>query len=1681
MKKRICSIFCMTILLMTLVFCLPAFAEDKNLFPDPGFDGLGAIGTSGESSYIADSYQYLKGSVNGYQFAKRENGTGNPVVQLCGARSGACPVVVWNKQAFVIDNEATYTLSFDFAMVESYGTHGSSYTNEPGVFQIFVGSEPALIPAVAERDAGEIAEAYDVTYINTYEFANTIASGVYNNISFEIPAGHDAKYFYIRFLSDMFVRIDNLSFYGPEGEVVEPEEPELPEAVYGGLWADTGFDLVTLADGTGITTDGNVSAESPYIWSNKYGNYNFSARENGTGNKVIQLCGKRSGAYPVAVSNKVAFENVDNTKKYTLTFDTSLIVNYGYGGDIQVYVGTEAEAIPYVNIVEPETIEARYGVVYVDTVELTSAHTTGYHTMTVDIPAGTDFKYLYLRTTKDCYLRIDNVSIVEGETAVETISPVISLTAPVANVAPQNTVTGTGYTGTVSWSPSVTDKFAYNTVYTATIKIAAESGYTTAGIAANGYTVSGADSVVNEKDSDTITVTFPATAKKVVTQTKVYEPYTLSYNSNHKDTGNYRGAPHAGWVLDNRGGTNMNVNSADYNVVRDISTTEAVSFYKNLNKVDEGVVTLETAFKIIVGRDGFKIRFTDEDGATVYSLETVSGSFKVLQSNGTYRTLCSIPSNYSTTNIRVVVKLDFDNKLAHTYINDTYYSQDALLSDNIMRFAYMTSKENTVTVNLTDTTKITANYHVHDDFLYYPDSTKTIPYGWASSSSTYAYVSASEGHVSNNKTLTKMLDTGVSGKVAFEGIFYAEAGANGVFELIDGEGNKVIDLTINGTNFTSSSTTVYSNYSKNIWNRFRIEADLVNHKALVKINGRAIKNGENDLYINIPADIEEVSGIKISGTTSTEIIFDDIQLFSLVEHDDYVPEPELPTPDEYSVGINVCPLWSYESVHTWANISPYEEFRPVLGYYDEGNPEVADWEIKMLAEHGVDFQAFCWYADKANEPLKHQTHSMALHDGYMNAKYSDMMKYAIIWEAGSGTLPESMQAVYDYFVPYWIENYFKDDRYMTVDGKLIMYVYDYGKLHYNICDENFSKTKELFTTIKSMVKESTGKDLIIISVSTSPSDSNNLVRAGLDGVSAYHWGTEGYDWDHIKSGIESSASKARYYTWTIPTISTGFNNMPWVEGGRNPNMSVEDFKEGLTWIKDTYFKTYTAEESWQNNLVMLSNWNEYGEGTYIMPSGLNGFGYLDAVREVFTNGSNANTHTDYTLTDEQLSRIGKNYPQYYKPIRRTFDESEILKNDTKSVDGKLYIDGTLIQSPDKATDSSNPTKDLPDSLLPEKTESGAIYFPFDAYWINSIDYSTSISHFLKLHYEWEYDWENPAKLTLYGKNDKFAVFTEGSNVVTYHGGEITLPDAVYMRDGYPMLHMETVCEIFGYKYAYAGNNLYITTVDQTTANNNFWPNETFDNANGLTKVAGNSSTTITNGVMHLGASSSASVYGIYRNTEAISLPGTSVLKFDYKSDSGDSSAYIQLAIASIDSVGPSNYHEYDDIGPVTNITSTWQTYEVEIPSDVNYIYFRVRGNSNPIIDIDNVKLTVKQETGAAPTVVAAGLKDANEEKQSIAFAGYTAENNPEGFGFEISADNGKTVVIDTTGKVVATNGAFCKLDSLAGNFYIVSVNDIPARHFDCDLTVRAYAIFDNKVVYSEPETVSVNDILNGSN
>ena len=95
----------------------------------------------------------------------------------------------------------------------------------------------------------------------------------------------------------------------------------------------------------------------------------------------------------------------------------------------------------------------------------------------------------------------------------------VTITKPAKGDTPETTISGTNFTGSITWSPAVAagGKFAANTVYTAKVELTANTGYQFA----NGVnpTVAGSDSVtdVNVKDSGSkleFKATFPKTVNK---------------------------------------------------------------------------------------------------------------------------------------------------------------------------------------------------------------------------------------------------------------------------------------------------------------------------------------------------------------------------------------------------------------------------------------------------------------------------------------------------------------------------------------------------------------------------------------------------------------------------------------------------------------------------------------------------------------------------------------------------------------------------------------------------------------------------------------------------------------------------------------------------------------------------------------------------------------------------------------------------------------------------------------------------------------------------------------------------------------------------------------------------------------------------------------------------------------
>jgi hypothetical protein len=100
---------------------------------------------------------------------------------------------------------------------------------------------------------------------------------------------------------------------------------------------------------------------------------------------------------------------------------------------------------------------------------------------------------------------------------VVSIAAILGVAVPVKNASASNSnsITATvEYTGTYSWSPLIggSNKFAGNTVYTATITLTATANYTLAGVAANFFTVaSSSPAATNLANSGVITAAFPST------------------------------------------------------------------------------------------------------------------------------------------------------------------------------------------------------------------------------------------------------------------------------------------------------------------------------------------------------------------------------------------------------------------------------------------------------------------------------------------------------------------------------------------------------------------------------------------------------------------------------------------------------------------------------------------------------------------------------------------------------------------------------------------------------------------------------------------------------------------------------------------------------------------------------------------------------------------------------------------------------------------------------------------------------------------------------------------------------------------------------------------------------------------------------------------------------------------
>ena len=369
------------------------------------------------------------------------------------------------------------------------------------------------------------------------------------------------------------------------------------------------------------------------------------------------------------------------------------------------------------------TAEAKYG-----TIKYTYSNTAdGTYTEEVPTEAGTHYVKATVEETAD-YSGLES-NAVEFTILPKTINTAITqLTAPVKNEVPQTEIETDEYTATVVWSPEVEDKFGYDTVYTATITITPKANYTVKGIAENGYTVNGAQTVTNEADSAIVTAVYSATGIDDTVDTNEFTKPLEIVGWTYGDTPN---APTASVKYGTPKYTYSTAADGEYN---DIVPTDAGTYYvkatveetdkytglesdavefvigkkiltnDNITKIADQTYTGEEIKPVIEVKDGDKVLVLDTDYTVAYeknikASEEAKAKVEMISNNyeGTLEKLFTILPK--TINSEIILTAPVKNGVPQTEMETNEYTATVAWSPEVTdKFGYSTVYTATITI-----------------------------------------------------------------------------------------------------------------------------------------------------------------------------------------------------------------------------------------------------------------------------------------------------------------------------------------------------------------------------------------------------------------------------------------------------------------------------------------------------------------------------------------------------------------------------------------------------------------------------------------------------------------------------------------------------------------------------------------------------------------------------------------------------------------------------------------------------------------------------------------------------------------------------------------------------------------------------------------------------------------------
>lgn len=316
----------------------------------------------------------------------------------------------------------------------------------------------------------------------------------------------------------------------------------------------------------------------------------------------------------------------------------------------------------------------------------------------------------------------------------------------------------------------------------------------------------------------------------------------------------------------------------------------------------------------------------------------------------------------------------------------------------------------------------------------------------------------------------------------------------------------------------------------------------------------------------------------------------------------------------------------------------YQPRQPLWGYELDNDPQVMEKWIEAATDHGVNIFVFDWYWYDGGPFLE-----SALNDGFLKAKNNSKMHFYIMW--ANHDVKRNYWNVHKYkddtsilwngavdwdnykiIVERIIKQYFNQPNYFKIDGCPVFSVFSVPKLLESFGGDAKEARKAL-DYFRAEVKKAGFPDLHIqwnqgggsvMSKESATNFSNRVNEMGFNSVAMYNMG--GTTEDYLVYGANSIKIRTQMDSILniplFPCVSIGWDDTP-----RFPAKGIHDVVHYFNTPESfaallSKAKLYADSHPEQPKLITINAWNEWVEGSYLLPDMLNGFGYLKAVKEV---------------------------------------------------------------------------------------------------------------------------------------------------------------------------------------------------------------------------------------------------------------------------------------------------------------------------------------------------------------------------------------------------------------------------------------------------------------------------------